>query len=638
MLKEKVEQNIKASRKRNASEFLPASVRKIIRSFSGGDAWVWRFVRGLLWKNRTFLVIGILLNVLTAVFEVSTLGIFYLAIDLIASGLTDTLAADSLGFISALRDATIVRFGIEGGFLFLIFTAVGLQLLRSSLQFGGRVTFAYVRGWVEGDLRRKLLNQITDIDYAEISKQKVGELSIYADHINHVGQLVSHFSGLLAQGLIMLGYAVFLFWLSWQLSLVAIVMLAIISVGLRMVRQRVLQASSQYMSAAVDFSGNIVEFIRGLRVIHIFDRKKYAVEKMKPIIDQTVQKKRAQMIWSGSTTPIVEGSAVIGVSIFLLLGYGLYTIQGSGIIASLTTFVVVLYRLLPRASAVNNLLNNAGKEFPFVVRLAEMLKTEDKSYTTEGSTNFDQLQEAITFNQVHLNYTDTQTAALKNLNFNLKKGQVTAFVGPSGAGKSSIINLITRLYSPTSGEILADSVPIQDLTISSWRGSIGVVGQDAFIFNDTILENIRFGRLDATTDEVIAAAKTAHAHEFIQNLSEGYETVVGNRGFRLSGGQIQRIAIARAIIRNPEILILDEATSALDSKSEEIIQNALEALRENRTVIIIAHRLSTIASADKIIVLEDGEVREEGNHTELLHQNGLYTDLWRRQTNQKSHP
>lgn len=634
MLREKVRQNIKASRKRSAAQYLPQSVRQRIRALSGGDQYVWSFLRGLLWQNRVFLGIAILLNVFTALFEISTLGVFYLAIDLVTGGLTDSASIDSTGFLIQFQNQIVNQFGTEVAFLIFVFTAVALQILRSSAQFGSRVTFAYVRGWIEGDLRRKLLNQITDIDYADISKQKVGELSIYADHINNVGQLISHFSGLLTQGIIALSYTGFLVWLSWQLSIVAVLMLVLISIGLRLIRKRILKASDQYLEAAVSFSGNIVEFIRGLRIVHLFDRKKYAVDMMKPIIDQTVQKKRAQMIWSGSTTPIIEASSAIGVAIFLLVGYRLYTIQGAAILASLTTFVVVLYRLLPRASAVNNLLNHIRRELPFATRLADMLNRINKKYLKDGTLSYGGLNQAITFEDVSLNYSDSDLPALKQLSFSVEKGQTTAFVGPSGAGKSSVINLIVRLYDPTNGQILVDGTPLSQFKIGEWRGRVGVVDQDTFIFNSSILENIRLGRLDATSDEVMAAAKAANAHEFILNAADGYDTVVGNRGFRLSGGQVQRIAIARAILRDPEILILDEATSALDSKSEELIQLALDSMQEDRTVIIIAHRLSTIATADKIVVLENGEIVESGSHSDLIKQDKLYADLWKRQSSQ----
>ncbi|MEM8857635.1 MAG: ABC transporter ATP-binding protein, partial [Chloroflexota bacterium] len=493
MLKNKVKKNIKSSRNRTANDILSDSLRQRIRAISGGDRWVWRFVRGLLWKNRIFLALAILLNLITALLEISTLAIFYLAIDMLTGSFTNTQTTGSLGFLSDFQTVVVNRFGIEGGFLFFIFSAGAFQVLRSGSQLSGRVLFAYVRGWIEGDLRHRLLFQITNIHYADISKKKVGELSIYAEHINHVGLLVSHLSGLLTQGLILVSYAGFLIWLSWQLSLLALLMLGLISIGLRIVRRRVRTASDQYMTASVDFSGKIVEFIRGLRIVHLFNRKEYAVNMMKPVIDQTIQKKRSEMIWSGSTTPIVEACAAVGVAGFLLVGYRLYTAQGAAVLASLTTFVLVLYRLLPRASAVNNLLNNIGREWPFVTRLANFLSKENKTFVQGGTSKIGKFSKEIILQNVSLTYDGAQADSLSNLNLKLNKGQTIAFVGPSGAGKSSMINLIMRLYDPSQGQILVDGTPLKELSLSSWRSKIGVVDQDTFIFNNSIIENIRFG-------------------------------------------------------------------------------------------------------------------------------------------------
>ncbi|MBQ3833952.1 MAG: ATP-binding cassette domain-containing protein [Elusimicrobia bacterium] len=232
----------------------------------------------------------------------------------------------------------------------------------------------------------------------------------------------------------------------------------------------------------------------------------------------------------------------------------------------------------------------------------------------------------IVYKNVVFSYEQDKTI-LKNVSLDIKKGQTVAFVGPSGSGKSTIANLILRFYDVNSGEILVDGTNIKNIQIKSLRDKIGTVSQDVFLFNNTIKYNISYGKLDATDEEIEAAAKAANAHKFISNLPEGYNTLIGERGMKLSGGEKQRIAIARAMLKNPPILVLDEATSALDSESEKLVQEAIENLMKNRTVILIAHRLATVRNADKIVVIDRGTIAETGTHTELLAKNGVYAKL-----------
>jgi subfamily B ATP-binding cassette protein MsbA len=256
------------------------------------------------------------------------------------------------------------------------------------------------------------------------------------------------------------------------------------------------------------------------------------------------------------------------------------------------------------------------------------LNRSDKPYIDSGSTQFKGLNKGIYFEYVSFKYSHVVKYALQDITISIPPGKTTAIVGQSGAGKSTLVNLICRFYDVTDGEIYVDNCPLRELDLDSWRKRIAIVSQDVHIFSTTIRENIAYGRLDATDDEIATAAQYANAHEFISKLPEGYDTKVGDRGMRLSGGQRQRIALARAIIRDPEILILDEATNALDSVAENLIQEAINTLSQNRTVIVIAHRLSTIEQADQILVLKDGRIVEQGKLQDLLELDGLFAHLY----------
>jgi ATP-binding cassette subfamily B protein/subfamily B ATP-binding cassette protein MsbA len=319
------------------------------------------------------------------------------------------------------------------------------------------------------------------------------------------------------------------------------------------------------------------------------------------------------------------------VGLLLILGFVILSNEQALVIPALFTFIGALNRLSSQLNSFARILNLLAENSGRIDRLNEILSTEDKEWTRFRGKPMEGLTDKIQFEQVTLRYYPDQAPALQNINFEMPKGTVTALVGGSGAGKSSIADLLTGLYEPSEGRITVDGVDLREYNMESWRQKMGVVSQDTFIFNQPIFENIRYGKPEATETEVMEAAKDAQAHEFITALPEGYDTVVGERGYRLSGGQRQRIALARAILKQPEVLILDEATSALDSYSERLVQQALAMFQQDRTVLVVAHRLSTITGADRILVLEQGEIVERGTHQELLNRGERYANYWQLQ-------
>ena len=300
----------------------------------------------------------------------------------------------------------------------------------------------------------------------------------------------------------------------------------------------------------------------------------------------------------------------------------------TGILPSLVTFVFALQKLNGRITILAGNLNSVAENSGRLRRLSEVLSPNNKQFRRQGGTLFSELKQAIRFEGVALKYAPELPAALTEITFTLPKGQMLALVGPSGSGKSSTADLLTGLYAPTAGRILIDDIPLDNLNLLSWQQRLGVVSQDTFLFNASIAENIAFGTPGAGRAQIQAACTAAQAAGFIESLPESYDTLVGERGYRLSGGQRQRLSLARAILRNPELLILDEATSALDSQSERLVQEAIDRFERSHTVLVIAHRLSTIVRADQILVLDDGCIVEQGNHNDLLAKRGKYYGLW----------
>jgi ATP-binding cassette, subfamily B, bacterial MsbA len=359
-------------------------------------------------------------------------------------------------------------------------------------------------------------------------------------------------------------------------------------------------------------------------VIRTFGREAYEQERF----ETTSEKVRSTFLkldmLSGLVNPVAEIlSTILLLCIFLVALY-----QDRTALPTLLTFIFILYRLQPRVKQLNQARVSLVSLSTSVDEVLYLLDKRDKPYIQSGAIAHHRLNREIRFDAVGFHYNRSEKPALQAISMTIPQGKTTAFVGPSGAGKSTLINLICRFYDPTSGTVYADDQPLPSLELHSWRSRIAVVSQDIYVFGTTVRDNIAYGRLDATDTDVVDAAKLANAHDFIMELPQGYDTKVGDRGIRLSGGQRQRLALARAIIRDPDILILDEATNALDSISENLIQEALNALSQDRTVIVIAHRLSTVEQADQIIVLKEGQVIEQGSFSHLLKLDGLFAKLY----------
>jgi ATP-binding cassette subfamily B protein/subfamily B ATP-binding cassette protein MsbA len=312
--------------------------------------------------------------------------------------------------------------------------------------------------------------------------------------------------------------------------------------------------------------------------------------------------------------------------------------RNSGVLPSLITFVLALQRLNGTFGSIAGSLGTLNTNAAPLEILNKLLEPSDKEFRSRGGLPFEQLRKGISLHQVGLHYSPELPPALSGIDLDLPRGSTVALVGSSGAGKSSIADLLCGLYKPSEGEILVDGKPLDGLDLISWQQRLGVVSQDTFLFNASIGDNISFGTPHATRAQIIAAAEKAQAAGFIADLPDGFDTLIGERGYRLSGGQRQRLSLARAILRDPDLLILDEATSALDTQSERLVQQAIDEFEGKHTVLVIAHRLSTIVGADQIYVLNKGRIVERGNHEQLLGQGGIYAGLWQQQTKEEPKP
>ena len=501
-------------------------------------------------------------------------------------------------------------------------------LLKNCLVYSNNILVAWLNSRISHRLRSGIFQQLLSISYSFLERSEPGKLmNTLASETWRTSQAIAVFIGLLVNICTISVFVILLLLISWQLTLLVAVCMILISISIQLATRRVKKLGQQAVEVNSVQAMRIWEGLGAMKLIRSFNQEAYEQKRF----DQASEKVRSTFfkldVFSGIVGPLSEV-----LSAFLLLGIlAIALTQTQTSLPTLLTFVFILYRLQPQVKQLDGARVSLGSLISAVEDVLYLLNSSDKPYIRSGEIPFSSLQQAISLEAVTFHYNSEEKPALQDISICIPKGTTTALVGPSGAGKSTLIGLICRLYEVSEGEIYVDGCPLRSLNLSDWRNQIAIVSQDVYIFNATVQENIAYGRLDATKDEIVAAAKLANAHEFITQLPQEYDTKVGDRGLRLSGGQRQRIALARAIIRNPEILILDEATNALDSISEQLIQEALNTLSQNRTVIVIAHRLSTIEQADQIIVLQEGRVIEQGTLQHLLRLDGLFAQMYKLQ-------
>ncbi len=509
---------------------------------------------------------------------------------------------------------------LAGIHVFLQVVDFGDLYLRHAL--GERVIF---------DLRVRIYAHLQRLSLTFFEQTSTGELmSRVTNDVNALEQFVTHGVALTTVDLLRLvGASAILLALDWRLAVVVLIPLPIIALGLRYFNRRVRPIYRQIRDRLGDINAKLQDNLAGIRVIQAFGQEETELEHFHDTSEEYYHERvRGIRAWSTFFPTLRLVGSLGGV---LVLGFGAWMVVNDqislGTLVAFLSYVTSFYEPLRRLTEVDNVFQQA---IAAGERIFELLDEESGIQDAPDAIALEQVEGDVVFDDVHFRYGEGDEV-LHDVEFHIAPGEMVALVGPSGAGKTSIANLLCRFYDPIHGRILLDGHDLRQVQIRSLRQHVAVVLQDTFLFNTTVRENLLYGRPDATEEQMISAAKTACAHEFIQQLPQGYDTTIGERGVKLSGGQKQRLALARAILADPRILILDEATSSVDAEAEYLIQQALDEVLKGRTSLVIAHRLSTIRNADKIIALEEGRIREVGDHYELLARGGLYSQLYRRQ-------
>lgn len=596
------------------SKFLPSTV-KIFQATS-----LWQNNRVILREFKHFRVVAILaivFSALAASFEGFGLGFLLVFLQSLTTPGAEPVKT-GIGWFD------ILILGINASTTERLYRISALIIvttfMRASFNYIGQICIQFSEVSLVDNLRKRIFQQLEAQTLNYFSHKKSGELvNILTSEMERIRQIFGGLAFLITRSFTLIVYSISLFILSWKLTIVSILLFSLLAVALSTLNKQIRERSFAITSANDNFTARVLELIEGIRTIHAFSTQEFERKRYYQASEKIVNTWKSVYWISLIVKPLAESiSTLILISMIIVaLTTGLMKVS------ALLTFFFVLFRIIPMTQDLNGVVAFLSTQAGAVENIKELLKTDDKIYFQNGALRFPGFKRSIDLVSVDFDYSLNQRV-LHNITLSIKQGEMTALIGSSGAGKTTLADLIPRFHDATDGYIYIDEVDIRKFDINSLRSQIAVVSQNTFIFNTSVGNNIAYGTPTATATEIKEAARLANALEFILEMPEGFDTQLGDRGVRLSGGQRQRIAIARALLKNPEILILDEATSALDSVSERLIQESLEKLSVGRTVIAIAHRLSTIAKADKVVVLEQGKIVEQGAYQELLQQRGKF--------------
>ncbi len=503
-----------------------------------------------------------------------------------------------------------------------------LFILQASFSFAGNYHLEWVGERVVTDLRKKVYEHLHRLGFRFFAERRLGEIT--SRLTNDVGSIRTALTDSLPQLLTisfsLIGSITLMVILNWRLSAVIFATVPVVTIATRYFGQKIRKLSRSIQDELADSTAVAEDALGAVRLVKAFVREKYEVERYTSAIEKLFKTARrkvviTQLFWAGVGTMFLS-------TLVIIFWYGGKEVLADRLTAGdLVAFIIYALNISRSISQTSRLYTAVNTAAGASERIFELLDEIPEIEDAEQAIELDSIEGNISIQDLTFAYEDDRTI-LKSLNIEVEAGQTIALVGPSGAGKTTLLNLIPRFYDPQNGAILVDGKDIREVKYKSLRNHISIVPQEVHLFSTSIKENIRYGRLDATDEEIIAAAKDANAHDFIYDIPEKYNAMIGEKGVKLSGGQRQRLAIARAILKNPEILLLDEATSSLDSESEAQVQEALYRLMEGRTTFVIAHRLSTVQHADRILVLDNGEIVEEGTHQDLVALGGLYNHLY----------
>lgn len=525
--------------------------------------------------------------------------------------------------------AVVINYGALDALLFVCALITACVILANLFRYLERVMATKIRVDLVKNIRLDIFNKVTQFHIGYFNNERKGDLiSRFTNDVNEVESAVMNsLKAVLKEPITIAVYFFVLFKISPQLTLFTLLVLPLTGGVLAEIIKRLKRQATASQESLGRILNILDETFGGMRVIKAFNARKFVIERIDEESSFFRKTSKSMAYKNELAAPVSEILGVLIISGIIFFGGNMVLTKNNSLEpAQFMTFLAIFAMIIQPAKNFSNGITSLQRGTASAKRIFDIIDTEPLIRNKPNAKSLSFFSGAIEFKNVSFSYGPDKTV-LKNINLTIAKGKTIALVGPSGGGKSTLADLVPRFYDPTEGEVCIDGVSLTDYDLESLRKHLGIVTQESILFNDTIFNNIAFGKPNVGEAEVIQAAKIANAHDFIMQTEHGYQTKIGERGSKLSGGQRQRLSIARAVLKNPPILILDEATSALDSESERLVQEALFNLMKNRTSIVIAHRLSTIQHADEIVVIQDGIIAERGNHEELQQRNGIYKKL-----------
>ena len=549
-------------------------------------------------------------------------------LNLLLATISSLVSSAPIALIKRLFDKGIAGKS-EKDILYAAGAMIMLAAVGAVLMYWNTIFSTVISSSIYKDIVTDIYNKIQTLDMEYFSSKKIGDMMtrVMTDPSN-INSIILEIFDMISEIIKVVFFLGIAFYIDFDLTLGVMVVTPILVITVRRYAKRLKRSGRQRQEALDGLNSKLQETLSGIRIIRAFATEEYEINNFKKKNNSLKKIAVRSARYNAKANSIMEALNYIIIALLLMFsGYRVLRAKNFTpgdfvtIIGAISSMYTPAKRAMTRFNAISVNLSS-------ITRVSEILEEIPNIVNRPDCIKFENFLNDINFENVDFKYKDNPEKILKDINLTVKKGETVAFVGNSGGGKSTLVNLIPRFFDVSNGSIKIDGTDIRNYDIKSLRKAIGIVPQETFLFAGTILSNIRYGRQNATTEEIVEAAMQANAHEFIESLPDGYDTEIGERGIKLSGGQKQRIAIARAILENPQILILDEATSALDNESEKLVQDALEKLMKGKTTFVIAHRLTTIENSNKIVVIQKGEIKEIGNHNELLSKNGIYKALY----------
>tara|TARA_Y100000782_G_scaffold114052_1_gene148934 strand:- start:950 stop:2770 length:1821 start_codon:yes stop_codon:yes gene_type:complete len=584
-----------------------------------------------------FAFLNVFFNILSVFFSVFSLAMLIPVLDVLFSDNLEQLktssapanySADSLKdeFYNFLA-TTIQEQGKQEALIYICILLIIMTTLKNLFKYLGMFFIGKIRGNVVRDLRNRLYNKVLALPLAYFSEERKGNIiSKMTSDVQEVEwSIMTSLEAVFREPISIIAFLAALVYTSPEMSVFIFILLPIAGLIIGQIGKSLKKTSSQSQNQLGNLLSTIEETLTGLRIIKGFNAEEKSSNRFETQNERYATLMKRMYHKRDLASPMSEWMGILVVSIVLLYGGGL-VFDGSLEASSFIGFLALFSQLITPAKSLSSASYHVQRGSASMDRINDILTADNRIFEIEQPISLANFKEKVEYKNINFKY--DKELVLKDLSLTINKGETVALVGPSGSGKSTIADLLPRFYDVENGAVLIDDINIKDLKVKDLRSLLGIVTQQSILFNDTVKNNIAFGEGSYSDEEIRKAAEIANAHEFIEQLEHGYETNIGDGGGKLSGGQRQRISIARAVLKNPPILILDEATSALDTQSEKLVQEALENLMKNRTSIVIAHRLSTIQNADKIVVIEKGTIKEMGTHEELIEKRALYKKLY----------